>query len=362
MKVGIVGLPFVGKTTIFNALTKAKAKTGELDLRPKNPNQAIIKISDERLYKLSELSCPKKVTPAEIDYIDVGGLVEEEEKKKKSEGQFYATLRETDELLQVVREFKDECITHLPGKINPQRDIKNFDDDLMLLDLDLIEKRMSRLQRNIKVGKLEDKGEIELLDQLKKALEEGMPLRKLKLNPSEEKLTKGYGFLSLKPMLILLNISEDKIGSVGQMEKELKDCMDDEKMDICAVCGKLEMELSQLGEEDKMVFMRELCIDKSALDRVVRSSYRLLNLISFFTANQNEVKAWAIESGSTALKAAGTVHSDMAKGFIKAEAISYEKLMEFGSTVRAKEKGELRLEGKDYIVKDGDVIFFRFNP
>jgi len=360
MKVGIVGLLFVGKTTIFNALTKAKARTGDSDLRPKSPNKAIIKLPDERLYKLSELSRPKKVTPAEIEYIDVGGLVEEE-KKKKSEGQFYATLKETDELLEVVRAFENESIVHLPGKIDPKRDIKNFDDDLMLLDLDLVERRISRLERNIKVGKCEDREELGLLSKFRNCLEQGIPLRKLELSSPEEKLTRGYGFLSLKPTLVLLNINEDKIGSVCQMEKELKDCMDDDKMDICAVCGKLEMELSQLGEEDKRVFMQELCIEKSALDKVVRSSYRLLNLIPFFTANQNEVKAWAIESGSTALEAAGTVHSDMAKGFIKAEVISYEKLIELGSTAKAREKGELRLEGKDYVVKDGDVIFFRFN-
>ncbi|HEX9917443.1 MAG TPA: redox-regulated ATPase YchF [candidate division Zixibacteria bacterium] len=360
MKVGIVGLPLVGKTTIFNALTGGKAKIGDFALGPKNPNIGVVKVPDERLYKIAQLYQPKKVTPTEVEYIDVGGLIEEE-KKKGSEGQFYASLRETDQLAQVVREFENENVVHIHGQIDPKRDIKDFDCDLVLLDLDLVEKRISRLEKNLKVGRKEDKEEFELLARFKESLEGGIPLRKLKLTQVEEKLTRGYGFLSLKPMLVLLNIGENQIGDSARIEREMRSCIEDEKVDVCLVCGKLEMELSQLEEKDKESLRGELGIKEKALDKMTHNSYKLLDLVSFFTANQNEVKAWPIKSGSTALKAAGAVHSDMEKGFIKAEIISYGKLLEFGSTARAREKGELKLEGKDYIVQDGDVILFRFN-
>ena len=359
MKIGIVGLPFVGKTTIFNALTGGKAKIGDFGLGSKSPNLGVVKVPDERLYELAELYQPKKISPAEVEYIDVGGLIEEE-KKKKSEGGFYATLRETDELAQVVREFKDDNIAHIKGDINPRRDIKDFEADLILLDLDLVEKKLSRLERNLKLGKGQDKQELELLSKFKPYLEEGNSLRKMKLSAEEEKLTKGYGFLSLKPMLVLLNIGEDKIAETDKLEEELKSWADDKKVDVCSISGKLEMELSQLEQKDRESLMQELGIKGKAVDRVVRGSYKLLDLISFFTANQNEVKAWTIKNGSTALKAAGVVHSDMEKGFIKAEVINHDKLMQFGSIAKAREKGELKLEGKDYLVCDGDVILFRF--
>jgi GTP-binding protein YchF len=361
VKIGIVGLPFVGKTTVFNALTSASAKTGEFSLGAKEANRGVVKVPDERLYKLAPLYNPKKVTPAEVEYIDVAGLVKET-KEKGSEGEFYHSLREVDELAHVVRLFKDENVMHVSGSIDPKRDIKSLDLELILIDLDIIEKRLKRLEKTVTSSKNEeDKRELQVLHRFKEALEKEIPLREVELSSEEEKLVRGYSFLSQKPVLLMLNLSEEQIKIKDQMEAELGEFQKRKKVQVCSVCGKLEMELSQLEEKDKEAFMDDLGIEEPAVKRVIKNSFKLLDLISFFTANGNEVKAWTIPSGTKAIKAAGTVHSDMEKGFIKAEVISFDKLWELGSIHKAKEKGVLKLEGKDYLVQDGDVIFFRFN-
>lgn len=361
MKIGIVGLPFVGKTTVFNALTSASAKTGEFSLGAKEANRGVVKVPDERVYKLAPLYDPKKVTPAEVEYIDVAGLVKET-KEKGSEGEFYHTLREVDELAHVVRIFRDESVMHVFGSIEPKRDIKSLDLDLILIDLDIIEKRLKRLEKTVVSSKSEDdKRELVVLHKFKEALDKEIPLREVELSFEEEKLVRGYSFLSQKPLLLILNLGEEQIKIRDDLEAELSEFLKRKKIGVCSVCGKLEMELSQLEEKDKRAFLDDLGIEEPAVNRVIKSSYKLLDLISFFTANENEVKAWTIPSGTKALKAAGVVHSDMEKGFIKAEVIGFDKLGEFGSIHKAKEKGALRLEGKDYVVQDGDVIFFRFH-
>ncbi len=361
MKVGIVGLPFVGKTTIFNALTSASAKTGEFSLGVKEANRGVVKVPDERLYKLAPLYNPKKVTPAEVEYIDVAGLVKET-KEKGSEGEFYHLLREVDELAHVVRLFKDESVMHVSGSIDPKRDIKSFDLDLIVIDLDIIEKRLKRLEKTVASSKgEEDKRELQVLRRFKDALDEEIPLRDVELSSEEAKLVRGYGFLSQKPLLLILNLGEEQIKMKDDLEADLGEFQKRKKIQVCSVCGKLEMELSQLEEEDKKAFLDDLGIEELAVNRVVESSYKLLDLLSFFTANENEVRAWTIPSGTKAIKAAGTVHSDMERGFIKAEVIGFDKLWELGSVHKAKEKGALRLEGRDYVVQDGDVIFFRFH-
>jgi GTP-binding protein YchF len=361
MKIGIVGLPFVGKTTIFNALTSASAKTGEFSLGVKEANRGVVKVPDERLYKLAPLYNPKKVIPAEVEYIDVAGLVKET-KEKGSEGEFYHSLREVDELAHVVRLFKDDSVTHVSGSIDPQRDIKSLDLDLIVIDLDIIEKRLKRLEKTVTSSKSEeDKRELEVLHRFKEALDNEIPLRQVELSSEEAKLVRGYSFLSQKPLLLILNLDEEQIKIKDDLEADLSELKKRAKIHICSVCGKLEMELSQLEEEDKKAFMDDLGIEQPAVNRVIDSSYKLLDLISFFTANENEVKAWAVPSGTKAIKAAGVVHSDMERGFIKAEVIGFDKLWELGSIHKAKEKGTLKLEGKDYVVQDGDVIFFRFN-
>jgi GTP-binding protein YchF len=361
MKIGIVGLPFVGKTTVFNALTSAQAKVGEFSLGVKETNRGIVKVPDERLYKLAPLYKPKKVTPAEVEYVDVAGLVKET-KEKGSEGEFYHSLREVDELAHVVRVFKDENIPHVSNSVDPKRDIKSLDLDLILIDLDIVEKRLKRLEKTVTSSKVEEeKRELQLLQRFKESLEQGIPLREIQLSSDEEKLIRGYAFLSLKPMLIILNIDEEQNDLKEKLESEYADIAGHKKTAICSICGKLEMELSQLEERDKKIFMEDLGIKKLAVERVIDISHKLLNLLSFFTANENEVKAWSIPAGTKAIKAAGTVHTDMERGFIKAEVIAFDKLWGLGSIHKAKEKGELRLEGKDYLVQDGDVIFFRFN-
>ncbi len=361
MKIGIVGLPFVGKTTIFNALTRASARVGEFSLGVKEANRGVVKVPDERLYRLAPLYNPKKVTPAEVEYVDVAGLVKET-KEKGSEGEFYHSLREVDELAHVVRLFEDDNVMHVSGSIEPKRDIKSLDLDLIIIDLDIIEKRLKRLEKTVASSKSdEDKRELGVLYRFKDALDKEVPLREVELSSEEARLVRGYSFLSQKPLLLILNLDERQTKIKDDIETELSEFQKRKKIQICLVCGKLEMELSQLEDEDKKAFMDDLGIEETAVRRVIESSYRLLDLISFFTANENEVKAWTIPSGTNAIKAAGTVHSDMERGFIKAEVIAFDELRELGSVHKAKGKGALRLEGKEYVVQDGDVIFFRFN-
>ncbi len=361
MQVGIVGLPFSGKTTIFNALTRARAKTGDFSAGEKEPNRAIVKIPDDRVYRLAELYNPKKVTPAEVEWVDVGGLTQQV-KEKPSEAEFFRHLRDVDALALVVRLFEDENIPHPKGTIDPRRDIRDFVLDLIVIDLDIVEKRMKKLEKSIQTTKSDaDLKEFGLLTQCKECLDNETPLRDRIFTLEDEKWCRCFAFLSLKPLFVILNIGEADIRNKKRLEEEYATVLKHKKTGITSICGKLEAELSQLEEKDRDAFMQELGIAESALDRILDLSYRLLGLISFFTANENEVKAWTIPSGTTALKAAGTVHSDMEKGFIKAEVLNFDELMEASSVHHAREKGKLRLEGKEYLVQDGDVIFFRFN-
>ncbi len=364
MKIGIIGLPFVGKTTVFNALTSAQAKVGEFSLGIKEANRGVVKIPDERVYKLASIYNPKKVTPAEVEYVDVAGLVKET-KEKASEGEFYHSLREVDALAHVIRAFEDENVAHVSGSVDIERDIKSLDLDLILIDLDIVEKRLKRLEKSVTSSKSEEeKRELGVLRKFKEALDQGMPLRRLDLSPEEQRLVRGYAFLSLKPMLLVLNLDERQMADRERLETECTEMAEVDKVSgcsVCSICGKLEMELSQLEETDRKAFMEELGLREQAIERVIGISYKLLNLISFFTANENEVKTWPVPSGIKAIKAAGTVHTDMEKGFIKAEVIPFDRLWELGSIQKVKENKALRLEGKEYVVQDGDVIFFRFN-
>jgi len=364
MHIGIVGLPFVGKTTIFNALTSAQAKTGEYSVS-KEPNRSVVKVPDPRVQKIAEMFNPKKVTPAEIEYIDVAGMVKPSESghtDKDKEAEIFFHLRGVDALAYVIRLFRDENIIHPLGSINPLRDMENFDLDLTILDLETIEKRMVKLEKSYHTTKApEEKREYDLLTKCKTTLEKGTPLRDIDFAPEEIRFLKGYSFLSYKPILIILNLGEEDLTERENLEKDFSSKIKSKHSLVSAICGKLEMEISRLEENDRASFLEDLGLKEPAKDRMISTSYKLLGLISFFTGNQNEVKAWAIPSGTKALRAAGTVHTDMEKGFIKAEVINYDKLIEAGSIHHAREKGQVRLEGKDYIVQDGDLIFFRFN-
>jgi GTP-binding protein YchF len=360
MKIGIIGPQLSGKTTIFNALTSAHAKTSEV-FAHKELNRGVVKVPHPKLLKLAELYTPKKITPIEVEYIDVAGLVSET-KEKKSEGEFFAHLHEVDALAAVIRTFKKESVVHPCGSINPQRDLENLYTDLIIIDLDIADKRVSKLERTVKLKKSEEEQrELEILKKCKTSLEQGIFLSELQFPAEEEKLLRGFCFLTLKPVLVILNIGEEDIRTAQNLEKEFEKNLKTKRKMVVALCGEIEMELIQLEENDRIPFMQDLGLEKSALNKVIETSFKLLDLITFFTANQNEVRAWAIKRGSTALKAAGTVHSDMEKGFIKAEVVTIDKLLQYGSTHKAKEKGELKLEGKDYIVQDEDVILFRFN-
>jgi len=364
MHIGIVGLPFVGKTTIFNALTSAQAKTGEYS-SSKEPNRAVVKVPDSRVHKIAEMFNPKKVTPAEIEYIDVAGMVKSKEtghSEKEKEAELFFHLRGVDALAYVIRLFRDENIIHPLGSINPLRDMESFDLDLTILDLETIEKRIVKLEKSYHTTKSpEEKREYDLLTKCKASLEKGIPLRDLDFALEELRLLKGYSFLSFKPILIILNLGEEDLSERENLEKDFSSKLKFKHSLVSAICGKLEMEISQLEDKDRESFLKELGLKEPAKNRMISISYNLLGLISFFTANQNEVRAWAIPSGTKALRAAGTVHTDMEKGFIKAEVINYDKLIEAGSIHHAKGKGLVRLEGKEYLVQDGDLIFFRFN-
>ncbi len=364
MHIGIVGLPFVGKTTIFNALTSAQARTGEYS-GSKEPNRSVIKIPDPRVQRIAEMFNPKKVTPAEIEYIDVAGMVKPTESghaDKDKEAEIFFHLRVVDALAYVIRLFRDENIIHPLGSINPLRDMENFDLDLTILDLETIEKRMVKLEKSYHTTKApEEKREYDLLTKCRVSLEKGVPLRGVDFAPEEIRLLRGYSFLSYKPILIILNLGEEDLAEAESLEKDFSSKLRFKHSLVSAICGKLEMEMSQLEEKDRESFLKDLGLKAPAKNRMITTSYKLLGLISFFTANQNEVKAWAIPAGTKALRAAGTVHTDMEKGFIKAEVINYDKLIEAGSIHHAKEKGLVRLEGKDYMIQDGDLIFFRFN-
>jgi len=364
MHIGIVGLPFVGKSTIFNALTSAQAKTGEYS-SSKEPNRAVVKVPDSRVHKIAEMFNPKKVTPAEIEYIDVAGMVKPAEtghSEKEKEAELFFHLRGVDALAYVIRLFRDENIIHPLGSINPLRDMENFDLDLTVLDLETIEKRMVKLEKSYHTTKSpEEKRGYDLLTKCRASLEKGVPLRNVDFAPEEIRVLRGYSFLSIKPILIILNLGEEDISEAESLEKDFSSKLKSKHCLVSTICGKLEMEISQLEEKDRDSFLKELGLKEPAKNRMISTSYNLLGLISFFTANQNEVKAWAIPTGTKALRAAGTVHTDMEKGFIKAEVINYDKLIEAGTIHLAKERGLVRLEGKDYLVQDGDLIFFRFN-
>jgi hypothetical protein len=372
MKIGIVGLPYVGKTSVFNALTQSEAETGTYSAQKKS-NIGSVKVPDKRLDALAPIFHPKKVTPTSIDYVDVAGVSKGDVERSGLETSVIAELREVDALAHVVRLFEDDAVPHVDGSINAQRDIETIDLELAFADLQVIEKRLERLGKEIKLKKapiLEE--EYSLLTQCKAALEADTPLRALALSPEDEKMIKGYRFLTQKPMVIVLNIGEDqleqseeicqrfaeyaeKIVPVGQLSLRKP------QTDLIALSARLEMEIAQLDAADAEPFLAEMGLKETALTRVIHKSYRLLGLITFLTGGPNEVKAWTLKEGMTALDAAGIIHTDFARGFIRAETIQWSDLAACGSLARAREKGLLRLEGKDYVVKDGDVLTIRFS-
>jgi len=358
--IGIIGLAKSGKTTIFNALTKGKADTRSLA-----PHIGIAKIPEPRLKVLAGMLHPKRVVSAEVSYIDIGASVKGLGGDKAIGGQILNQLSDADALINVVRAFTDESIPHIEGSLDVERDIATANLELALYDLGIIGRRLERIETSLKGAKATERQgplrEQELLTKLKADLEKDVPIRELRLTTDQARTMANYQFLTAKPLLIVVNIGEEQIPQAASLEAELNSHYSRAKSGIITLCGKLEMELTQLDNDAAEGFRAEFGITESGLDRIIKLSYELLGLISFFTIASDEVKAWSIPKGTDALKAAGKIHSDMERGFIRAEVISYDDLMKCGSLSEAHKKGLLRLEGKSYLVQDGDVITFLFN-
>ena len=363
--IGIIGLPKSGRTTIFNALTKAQVETGSYSRESLAPHVGVAKVPDLRLNKLADMLHPKKVTQAEVRYLDIGASVKELVGEKDIRGELLNQLTSVDALINVVRAFTDETIPHIEGSLDVERDIATIDLELAFSDLALLEKRLEKIGVSLKGAKPIERQSLlreqELLTRIKVGLEKEVPIRELKLTTEEARTIAGYQFLSAKPLLIAVNIGEDQLPEAAALKNELKSHYSRPKCGVIALCGELEMELAQLDESAAESFRAEFGITESGLDRTIKLSYELLGLISFFTIASGEFKAWSIQNGATAVKAAGKIHSDMEKGFIRAEVISYDDMMKCGSLSEARKRGLLRLEGKNYTVKDGDIITFLFN-
>jgi GTP-binding protein YchF len=361
MKVAIIGIPQSGKTTIFNALTKGKAEVAAYS-SSLAPNIGVAKVADSRLPVLEGIFQPKRTVPAEMSYIDIAGSIKGFGKEGAG-GEFLNYLTTADALLQVVRTFEDDKVPHPQGSIEPKRDIASLDLELAISDLAIMERRLEKLETSLKGAKATEREsylkEQLLLQKIKAELEKDVPIRIQGLAREELKMLANYQFLTAKPMLLVLNIGEDQIGQASQLESEISSLYP--QFAVVALCGKLEMELAQLSDAEAREFRESMGLEKPALDRVIDLSHNLLGLISFFTTVSSELKAWTIPGGTPAPKAAGKIHSDMERGFIRAEVISYKDLESCGNIAEARKRGLLRTEGKNHIIQDGDVVTFLFN-
>ena len=362
MKIGIVGLPNVGKSTLFNSITKAGAECANYPFCTIEPNVGIVPVPDERLDKLTEMYKPQKTTHAIVEFVDIAGLVKGASKGEGLGNKFLSHIRETDAIAQVVRCFEDSNITHVDGEINPIRDIETINLELIFADIETIDKRLDKARKMLKSDK-KYQTEIDLIERIKETLEQGIPARSLEYNEEEQAIVKDMFLLTTKPILYVANVSEDQLADAEDDAnvQKVKEYAQKEKAEVVTLCVKIEEEISTLDDEDKAEMLEAMGLDESGLDKLIKKSYDLLGLMSFLTAGEPEVRAWTIKKGTKAPQAAGKIHSDIEKGFIKAEVVSYDDLIREGSMNAIKEKGLLRLEGKEYIMQDGDIVLFKFN-
>ena len=362
LRAGIVGLPNVGKSTLFNAITKKDILIANYPFATIDPNVGIVTVPDERLEKLAAIYNPKEVKPAAFEFVDIAGIVKGASEGEGLGNKFLSHIREVDAICEVVRCFEDTEITHVEGSIDPIRDIEIINLELALADLEIVSNRIDKIKKKAQTTKdKESLIELSALEKSKEALEKNTPLRLIKYDEEELFALKSFNLLTLKPHIYLANVSEDDITNDNEYVKIVQDYAAKENSKTIKISAKIESELSELDEEDIKEMLKELGIEKSGLDKVIETAYSILGLKTYFTCGPEEVKAWTYKDGMNAKKCAGIIHTDFEKGFIKAEVVSYEDLIECGNELKAKENGKLRLEGKDYLMQDGDICHFRFN-
>ena len=364
MKLGIVGLPNVGKSTLFNSLTKAGAESANYPFCTIDPNVGVVTVPDKRLDVLGEMYHTKKIVPAAIEFVDIAGLVKGASKGEGLGNQFLANIREVDAIVHVVRCFEDSNIVHVDGSIDPLRDIETINLELIFSDLEILERRIAKtvkLSRNDKAAAKE----LELLNRLKAHLEENQLAKSFETEDEDEQgWMASYNLLTAKPVIFAANVTEDDLADDGANNagvQAVREYAERENCEVFVVCAQIEQEIAELEEDEKKMFLEDLGLEESGLEKLIKASYHLLGLISYLTAGEPEVRAWTIKRGTKAPQAAGKIHSDFERGFIRAEIVSYDDLMACGTHAAAKEKGLVRLEGKEYVVQDGDIIVFRFN-